>query len=130
IDINLAKQLNILLGNLGVQDQQLIIDPTTGGLGYGIEYSYSVIERIRIAALSQQDERLQFPMICNLGKEVWKTKEAKTADSDLMGKSSKRGIIMEAVTAMLLALAGADVLIMRHPEAIRVVREMIADLTT
>jgi len=130
IDINLAKQLNILLGNLGVQDPQLIIDPTTGGLGYGIEYSYSVIERIRIAALSQQDERLQFPMICNLGKEVWKTKEAKTADSDLMGKSSKRGIVMEAVTAMLLALAGADVLIMRHPEAIRVVREMIADLTT
>ncbi len=130
IDINLAKQLNILLGNLGVQDQQLIIDPTTGGLGYGIEYTYSVIERIRIAALSQQDERLQFPMICNLAKEVWKTKEAKTADSDLMGKSAKRGIIMEAITAILLALAGADVLIMRHPEAIRVVREMISDLTT
>lgn len=130
IDINLAKQLNILLGNLGVQDGQLIIDPTTGGLGYGIEYSYSVIERIRIAALSQQDERLQFPMICNLAREVWKTKEARTGDSDLMGKSSKRGVIMEAVTAILLALAGADVLVMRHPEAIRVVREMIADLTT
>lgn len=130
IDINLAKQLNILLGNLGVQDQQLIIDPTTGGLGYGIEYTYSVIERIRIAALSQQDERLQFPMICNLAREVWKTKEAKTEDSELMGKSSKRGIVMEAVTAILLALAGADVLVMRHPEAIRVVREMVADLTT
>lgn len=130
IDINLAKQLNILLGNLGVQDGQLIIDPTTGGLGYGIEYSYSVIERIRIAALSQQDERLQFPMICNLAREVWKTKEARTGDSDLMGKSSKRGVIMESVTAMLLALAGADVLVMRHPEAIRVVREMITDLTT
>ncbi len=129
IDINLAKQLNILLGNLGVQDDKLIIDPTTGGLGYGIEYSYSVIERIRIAALSQQDERLQFPMICNLAKEVWKTKEAKTGDSDLMGKSSKRGIIMEAITAMLLLLAGADVLIMRHPDAIKVVREMISDLT-
>jgi len=130
IDINLAKQLNILLGNLGVQDGQLIIDPTTGGLGYGIEYSYSVIERIRIAALSQQDERLQFPMICNLAREVWKTKEARTGDSDLMGKSAKRGIVMEAVTAILLALAGADVLVMRHPEAIRAVREMIADLTT
>jgi acetyl-CoA decarbonylase/synthase complex subunit delta len=130
IDINLAKQLNILLGNLGVQDQQLIIDPTTGGLGYGIEYSYSVAERIRIAAVSQQDERLQFPMICNLAKEVWKTKEAKLPDSDLMGKSATRGVIMEAITAMLLALAGADVLIMRHPEAIRVVREMITDLTT
>jgi acetyl-CoA decarbonylase/synthase, CODH/ACS complex subunit delta len=130
IDINLAKQLNILLGNLGVQDDKLIIDPTTGGLGYGIEYCYSVGERIRIAALSQQDERLQFPMINNLAKEVWKTKEAKTGDTDLMGKGAKRGIIMEAITAMLLALAGADVLIMRHPEAIGLVREMIADLTT
>jgi acetyl-CoA decarbonylase/synthase complex subunit delta len=129
IDINLAKQLNILLGNLGVQDDKLIIDPTTGGLGYGIEYSYSVVERIRIAALSQGDDRLQFPMICNLAKEVWKTKEAKTGDTDLMGKGSKRGIIMEAITAMLLALAGADVLIMRHPDAIKVVREMISDLT-
>jgi acetyl-CoA decarbonylase/synthase complex subunit delta len=129
IDINLAKQLNILLGNLGVQDDKLIIDPTTGGLGYGIEYSYSVVERIRIAALSQGDDRLQFPMICNLAKEVWKTKEAKTGDTDLMGKSSKRGIIMEAITAMLLLLAGADVLIMRHPDAIKVVREMISDLT-
>jgi acetyl-CoA decarbonylase/synthase complex subunit delta len=129
IDINLAKQLNILLGNLGVQDDKLIIDPTTGGLGYGIEYSYSVVERIRIAALSQGDDRLQFPMICNLAKEVWKTKEAKTGDTDLMGKGSKRGIIMEAITAMLLVLAGADILIMRHPDAIKVVREMISDLT-
>ncbi|MDP2268324.1 MAG: acetyl-CoA decarbonylase/synthase complex subunit delta, partial [Deltaproteobacteria bacterium] len=77
IDINLAKQLNILLGNLGVPDSQLIVDPTTGGLGYGIEYTYSVMERDRMAALTQQDERLQFPIICNLAKEVWKTKEAK-----------------------------------------------------
>jgi acetyl-CoA decarbonylase/synthase complex subunit delta len=130
IDINLAKQLNILLGNLGVQDDKLIIDPTTGGLGYGIEYCYSVSERIRISAVSQQDERLQFPIINNLAKEVWKTKEAKTGDTELMGKGSKRGIIMEAITATLLALAGADVLIMRHPEAIGIVREMISDLTT
>jgi acetyl-CoA decarbonylase/synthase complex subunit delta len=130
IDINLAKQLNILLGNLGVQNDKLIIDPTTGGLGYGIEYCYSVSERIRISAVSQQDERLQFPIINNVAKEVWKTKEAKTGDTDLMGKGSKRGIIMEAITAFLLTLAGADVLIMRHPEAIGVVREMIADLTT
>lgn len=128
IDINLAKQLNILLGNLGVPDGQLIVDPTTGGLGYGIEYSYSVMERDRMAALTQQDERLQFPLICNLAKEVWKTKEAKAGTSTLMGDSAKRGVIMEAMTAQLLLLAGADVLIMRHPEAIKLVREMIADL--
>ncbi len=128
IDINLAKQLNILLGNLGVPDTQLIVDPTTGGLGYGIEYTYSVMERDRMAALTQQDERLQFPILCNLAKEVWKTKEAKAETSSLMGDAAKRGIVMEAITAQLLLLAGADVLIMRHPEAIRLVKEMIKDL--
>lgn len=129
IDINLAKQLNILLGNLGVQDGKLIVDPTTGGLGYGIEYTYSVMERDRMAALTQQDERLQFPIICNLAKEIWKTKEAKakTEDAPLLGDAARRGILMEAMTANLLLLAGADVLVMRHPEAVRLVREMIAD---
>jgi acetyl-CoA decarbonylase/synthase, CODH/ACS complex subunit delta len=129
IDINLAKQLNILLGNLGVPDGQLIVDPTTGGLGYGIEYTYSVMERDRMAALTQQDERLQFPIICNMAKEVWKTKEAKlkTEDAPTFGDAKKRGILMESVTAVTLLLAGADVLVMRHPEAIRLVREMIGD---
>jgi acetyl-CoA decarbonylase/synthase complex subunit delta len=129
IDINLAKQLNILLGNLGVPDGQIIVDPTTGGLGYGIEYTYSVMERDRMAALTQQDERLQFPILCNMAREVWKTKEAKikTEDTPALGDAKKRGILMEAVTAVVLLLAGADVLVMRHPEAIRLVREMIAD---
>src|SRR5512139_1922715 len=116
IDINLAKQLNILLGNLGVPDGQIIVDPTTGGLGYGIEYTYSVMERDRMAALTQQDERLQFPILCNMAKEVWKTKEAKTS-----------GILMESTTAIMLLLAGANVLVMRHPESIKLVREIIAD---
>ena len=129
IDINLAKQLNILLGNLGVPDGQIIVDPTTGGLGYGIEYTYSVMERDRMAALTQQDERLQFPILCNMAKEVWKTKEAKTktADAPTLGEAKRRGILMEATTATMLLLAGADVLVMRHPEAIKLVREMIAD---
>jgi acetyl-CoA decarbonylase/synthase complex subunit delta len=129
IDINLAKQLNILLGNLGVPDGQIIVDPTTGGLGYGIEYTYSVMERDRMAALTQQDERLQFPILCNMAKEIWKTKEAKTKteDAPTLGDAKKRGILMEAVTAVVLLLAGADVLVMRHPEAIKLVREMIAD---
>jgi acetyl-CoA decarbonylase/synthase complex subunit delta len=129
IDINLAKQLNILLGNLGVPDGQILVDPTTGGLGYGIEYTYSVMERDRMAALTQQDERLQFPIVCNMAREVWKTKEAKikTEDAPALGDAKKRGILMEAVTAVVLLLAGADVLVMRHPEAIKLVREMIAD---
>ena len=131
IDINLAKQLNILLGNLGVPNDLLAIDPTVSSIGYGIEYCYSVMERMRMAALTQQDEKLQFPIICNVAKEVWKTKEAKIpeAEEPKMGDAKKRGILLEAMSATALLLAGADVLIMRHPEAIKLVREMMADLT-
>ena len=131
IDINLAKQLNILLGNLGVPDEQLIIDPTVSGIGYGIEYCYSVMERMRMAGLTQQDEKLQFPIICNVAKEVWKTKEVKisTEEDPKLGDAKKRGILMEAMSAMVLLLAGADVLIIRHPEAVKLIREMMAELT-
>ena len=131
IDINLAKQLNILLGNLGVPDELLVIDPTVSGIGYGIEYCFSVMERMRMAGLTQQDEKLQFPLICNVAKEVWKTKEAKlTMEEDpSLGDARKRGILMEAMSATVLLLAGGDVLIMRHPEAIKLVREMVAELS-
>jgi len=130
IDVNLAKQLNILLGNLGVKDENIIMDPTTGGLGYGLEYTYSVMERIRMAALTQEDDKLQLPMICNLAHEVWKTKEAKLSQEEApeLGDPAKRGILMEAVTAVDLALAGADVLIMRHPEAVKLVRNFIKQM--
>jgi acetyl-CoA decarbonylase/synthase complex subunit delta len=131
IDINLAKQLNILLGNLGVPDQQLVVDPTVSGIGYGIEYCYSVMERMRMAGLAQQDDKLQFPIICNISKETWKTKEAKITPSEdpKMGDARRRGILLEAMSAMSLLLAGADVLVMRHPEAIRLIKEMIAELS-
>jgi acetyl-CoA decarbonylase/synthase complex subunit delta len=130
IDINLAKQLNILLGNLGVPDDKLIMDPTVTSIGYGIEYCYSVMERMRIAALTQQDTKLQFPIICNLAKEVWKTKEARITakENPKMGDAKKRGILLEAMTATILLMAGADILIMRHPDAIKLVKELIADL--
>ena len=131
IDINLAKQLNILLGNLGVSDELLVIDPTVSGIGYGIEYCYSVMERMRMAGLTQQDDKLQFPIICNVAKEVWKTKEVHipTEEAPALGDAKKRGILMEAMSAMILLLAGGDVMVMRHPEAIKLVREMIAELT-
>ena len=128
IDINLAKQLNILLSNLGVPDERLIIDPTTGGLGYGLEYTFSVIERLRMAALTQQDDKLQFPIVCNLAEEVWKTKEAKTGDDPKLGDAKKRGISMESITAVTLLMAGADILIMRHPESMERVRNIIKEL--
>ena len=130
IDINLCKQLNILLGDLGVTDEQIVVDPTTGGLGYGLEYTYSVMERDRMAALTQQDERLQFPVLCNMGKEVWKVKEVgiPEAEDPKMGDEGKRGILMESVTAMTLLLAGADLLVMRHPKAIELVKHAIGEL--
>ena len=89
IDVNLAKQINILLENLGMPTNRMLIDPTTGGLGYGLEYSYSVMERIRMAALAQGDDKLQLPLINNLGNEVWKSKEAKqgAAGSPHAGRS-------------------------------------------
>lgn len=130
IDINLAKQLNILLGNLGVPDERIIVDPTVASLGYGLEYAYSVMERDRMAALTQEDERLQFPIVCNLAKEVWKTKEARMSQEEapLLGDPAKRGVILEGMTALLFLLAGADILIMRHPDAIQLVKGFVKDL--
>jgi acetyl-CoA decarbonylase/synthase complex subunit delta len=131
IDINLAKQLNILLDNLGVPEDQIVIDPTTGGLGYGMEYTYSIMERIRQAALTQQDVKLQLPILCNLAKEVWKVKEAALTaeEAPTMGDPAKRAIMMEAVTASTMALSGANILVMRHPEAVELIRDMVKDLT-
>ncbi len=130
IDINLAKQLNILMGNLGVADDMILMDPTVSGIGYGLEYCYSVMERMRMAGLTQQDEKLQFPIICNLAKEVWKSKEVHQLDDTAnMGNAKKRGIMFEAMSAVTLLMAGGDIIIMRHPDAIKLVKEMISDLT-
>ncbi len=130
IDVNLAKQLNILLGNLGVPADTILVDPTTGPLGYGLEYTYSVMERDRMAALVQEDDKLQHPIICNVGIEVWKTKEAKISaeDEPAMGDAGRRAILMECITAMSLLVAGADILILRHPESVKLVKGMIDKL--
>jgi acetyl-CoA decarbonylase/synthase, CODH/ACS complex subunit delta len=127
IDINLAKQVNILLENLGMPLDRMIVDPTTGGLGYGLEYSYSVMERLCMAALTQGDDKLQLPMINNLANEIWKCKEAKQSvdEAPTLGDPERRGILMEAVTAVIYLLSGASVLIMRHPEAIRFAQAFI-----
>jgi acetyl-CoA decarbonylase/synthase complex subunit delta len=127
IDVNLAKQLNILLGNLGVSQDKIIIDPTTGGLGYGIEYSYSVMERIKMAALTQEDDKLQIPMITNLGNEIWKCKEAGESIEEVpaMGDPERRAVLMEVVGAVCYLMAGSDVLVLRHPESARMIRTYI-----
>jgi len=130
IDVNMAKQLNILLTNLGVPLDGLLIDPSTGALGYGLEYCFSIHERIKLAALKQNDTMLQAPTIANLGKEVWRAKEAKIgqAEAPQWGDARKRGIIWETLTATAVMMAGADILIMRHPEAVKLIRKTIAEL--
>ncbi|MEA1990993.1 MAG: acetyl-CoA decarbonylase/synthase complex subunit delta [Thermodesulfobacteriota bacterium] len=125
IDVNLAKQLNILLENLGLSLNQILMDPSIGAVGYGIEYSYSVMERIRLAALTQQDEKLQVPFICNLGREVWKTKECRLPSDALLGDQERRGVLMEAVTASTLLLAGGELMVMMHPKAVALTEELI-----
>ncbi len=131
IDVNLAKQVNILLENLGMPLERVLVDPTTGGLGYGMEYSYSVMERLRMAGLTQGDDKLQLPMVNNLGNEVWKCKEAKLPldEAPLLGDPERRGILMESVGAVTYLLAGSNILFIRHPETVRLVKAFIDLLT-
>jgi acetyl-CoA decarbonylase/synthase complex subunit delta len=130
LDINLSKQLNILIIQMGLERERLITDPMCSALGYGLEYTYSVMERIRLAALTQNDTTMQPPMLGDIGMYVWKVKETVASETDLpqWGSLEERGITWEAVTATSLLLAGADLLIMRHPKAIEAVEKVIGEL--
>ena len=129
MDVNLAKQLVILIHDMGLPLERIIMDPTTGALGYGIEYGYSVMERLRLAAL-QGDGMTQQPMLVTPGEEAWRVKEAKVGTDvpAMWGDWKERAIYWETITAAALVETGADVLVMRHPEAIKRVKEMIANL--
>ncbi len=127
IDVNLAKQLNILLTGLGLPKDKIIVDPTTGGLGYGMEYGYSVMERISMAALVQQDDNLQQPMISFFGEDVWKSKEANlpTDENPQLGDATCRGVLMEVTEAVAVLGAGATILSLCHPASLQIVRQFI-----
>ena len=129
MDVNLAKQLNILITDMGLPLDRIIMDPTTGALGYGIEYGYSVMERLRLAAL-QGDAMTQLPMLVTPGFEAWKTKESKVGEGvpDAWGDWETRAINWETLTATTLLESGADIVALRHPESIRRVRAVIDEL--
>jgi len=129
MDVNLAKQLNILISDMNMPLDRIIMDPTTGALGYGIEYGYSAMERLRLAAL-QGDAMTQLPMLVTPGYEAWKTKESKVGEDvpDEWGDWMERAINWETLTAVTLLESGADILVLRHPESVRRVKAAIDDL--
>ena len=117
IDVNIAKQVNILITDMGFDPNRIVMHPTTTSLGYGMEYVYSIMERSRLAAF-MGDRMLAMPFIVFVGPEAWKTKEAKE-----FGRV--QGINWEITTAVSLLQAGADLLVMRHPDAVRSVKRYI-----
>ena len=129
MDVNLSKQLNILISDMGMPKDRIIMDPTTGALGYGIEYGYSVMERLRLAAL-QGDVMTQFPMLVTPGFEAWKTKEAKVGEGvpEAWGDWKNRSINWETLTAIALVESGADIIVLRHPESVKRIKEAIEEL--
>jgi len=129
IDVNIAKQLNILISQMGLPLDRIVINPTIGALGYGLEYAYSIMERARLAALSG-DKLLAQPFICFVGAEAWRAKEAKASIDEFphWGKQPERGIAWEVLTAGAFLQAGADILVMRHPKSIKIIKEHIDNL--
>jgi acetyl-CoA decarbonylase/synthase complex subunit delta len=131
MDVNLAKQLVILIHDMGLPLERIIMDPTTGALGYGIEYGYSVMERLRLAAL-QGDAMTQQPMMVTPGEEAWKTKESKVGVGvpEAWGDWKRRAVHWETLTASTLVHAGADIVVLRHPESLARVKAMVDGLMT
>lgn len=129
IDVNLAKQLNILISDMRLDLDRILMDPTTGSLGYGLEYTYSVMERLRVAALTG-DSMTQQPMICTVGEEAWRSKESKVNEGvpEAWGDWDQRSINWEVLTATTLIEAGADIVVLRHPESVKLVKKAISGL--
>ncbi|MCP4606440.1 MAG: CO dehydrogenase/CO-methylating acetyl-CoA synthase complex subunit beta, partial [Proteobacteria bacterium] len=126
IDVNIAKQLNILITNMSVKPEQIVIDAMTGAMGYGVEYTYSVMERIRMTGFGG-DKMLAGPMIATPGYECAKIKEYKAPESDFpaWGKLESRVAMWELTTAVSLLYAGADILVMYHPDAAAALKKTI-----
>jgi acetyl-CoA synthase len=126
IDVNIGKQMNILLTGMSVPKEKIVMDPMTGAMGYGIEYTYSVMERIRLSGLGG-DAMLAGPMIVSPGQETAKVKEVKAPESDFpsWGDVDKRSVLWELACANSLLYAGADLLIMYHPDAAMATKDTI-----
>jgi acetyl-CoA decarbonylase/synthase complex subunit delta len=129
LDINIQKQVNILVADMGFPPERIVDYPTTGGLGYGLEYAYSIMERARLAALGG-DKMMAMPVLAIVGAETWKAKESIAGDDIApgWGPLAERAPIWESTTATGFLQAGVDVLVMRHPTAIKAVQRTISSL--
>ena len=129
-DINLAKQLNIMLKGLTVKPESIVMNVGTAAVGYGFEYVASTLDRIRLAALEQSDADLQMPIMSPVSPDAWSVKEATASEEDepAWGSQEERGIAMEISTAAANLTGGADAVIMRHPAAVATIRKFISEL--
>ncbi len=129
IDVNLAKQLNILISDMRLEPDRIIMDPTTGALGYGLEYSYSVMERLKLAALTG-DSMTQQPMIVTVGYEAWRSKETRVNEGvpEAWGDWERRSYLWETMTATTLLEGGANILVLRYPDSVSRIKKVIDKL--
>ncbi len=116
LDINLAKELNVKLSKFFPRDK-IVIDPLSSALGYGLDYTFSIMERIKQVAVIHGDDLMKMPMIASIGRECWKTKEAK--------ESKEQGVLWEAITGLTFTLAGSNLVVMNHPESLNLIRKLI-----
>lgn len=129
VDINIAKQCNILVSEMGFPLDRVVMYQTTGALGYGLEYIYSIQERGRLAALGG-DKMMSLPVICMVGQEAWRAKEAKATaeEQPTWGDEQTRGVIWELATAATLLQAGSDIIVVRHPATAQALKRIIDSL--
>lgn len=130
VDINLAKQLNVVTTQLGVDAKKIVMNIGSAAVGYGYEYVVSTMDRIKGAALGQNDNMLQMPIITPVSAETWNVKEAMASEADMpaWGPQDERGIDMEVETAAADLAAGSDAVILRHPESVKTISKLIKAL--
>ena len=130
VDINLAKQLNVVMTQLGVKAQDIVMNVGSAAVGYGFEYVVSTMDRIKGAALSQNDNMLQMPIITAVADEAWSVKEAMATEEDMpeWGPLEERGISMEVQTAAAVLASGSDAVILKHPQSVATISKMIKEL--
>ena len=129
-DINLAKQLNIMMKGLNVNPESVVMDIGTAAVGYGYEYAASTLDRIRLAALQQSDADLQMPIMALVCNDVWGVKESTASEEDepAWGCREERAISMEVATAAADLTGGADAVVLRHPASVASIQKFIAEL--